>query len=298
MPTASDLSATWKPTLPIRSGVGLRAEHYRDILETLPDIGWFEVHPENYMGAGGPPHHYLNAIRNHYPISLHGVGLSIGGHRPLDEAHLARVAGLATRYEVASISEHLAWSTHTDLFANDLLPLPYTQESLEVVCNHIDRVQEVCGRQMLLENPSTYVAFVESTLSEIDFLDEIASRTGCGLLLDVNNVFVSSTNQEWSPENYIDQFAHHHVCEIHLGGHAGDQDDTGAPLLIDSHDRSVADPVWSLFERTIAVGGQKASLVEWDADIPPWSTLLQEARHADAILLSQTAGNRTHAIAS
>lgn len=298
MPTASEMSGSWKPTLPIRSGVGLRAEHYRDILETLPDIGWFEVHPENYMGAGGPPHHYLKAIREHYPVSLHGVGMSIGGHRPLDEAHLARVADLARRYEAASISEHLAWSTHTDLFANDLLPLPYTQESLRTVCDHIDRFQEVCGRQMLLENPSTYVAFAESTLSEIDFLEEIAERTGCGLLLDVNNVFVSSTNQDWSPEDYIDRFAHRHVREIHLGGHARDEDDTGAPLLIDSHDRSVADPVWALFERSIAVGGPKSSLVEWDADIPPWSTLLQEAWHAEAILLSPAVGKCAHAIAS
>lgn len=272
--------------LPLRAGVGLKSEHYREILETGPDIGWFEVHPENYMGAGGPPHHYLTAIRERYPLSFHGVGLSIGSHGPLDEAHLARVAELATRYEVVSVSEHLAWSTHEGLFANDLLPVPYTKESLTIICDHVDRFQEVCGRRILLENPSTYVAFQESTMTEIEFLDAIANRTGCGLLLDVNNVFVSATNQQWSPQDYIDEFSHRHVGELHLGGHASDLDNRAEPLLIDSHDRAVAESVWRLFQRTITRAGPAATLIEWDSDVPPWPVLYDEAMRAEQMLFA------------
>lgn len=269
----------------------------------MPDIGWFEVHPENYMGAGGPPHHFLSAIREQYPLSLHGVGLSIGGHGPQDEEHLARIAELAVRYQVSSVSEHLAWSTHDGLFANDLLPVPYTKESLATICDHVDRFQEVCGRRILLENPSTYVAFQESTMSEIEFLDAIAKRTGCGLLLDVNNVFVSATNQQWSPEDYVDEFPHAHVGELHLGGHAPDAGNGAEPLLIDTHDRAVAEAVWQLFERTVAKAGPVATLIEWDADVPPWSVLYDEAVRAQQVL-SATGdrealdGKVCHAIAS
>lgn len=284
--------------LPLRAGVGLRPEHYREVLESAPDIGWFEVHPENYMGAGGPPHHYLSAIRERYPLSLHGVGLSIGGHGPLDEAHLARVAELAARYEVASVSEHLAWSSHDGQFANDLLPVPYTRESLAIICDHIDRFQDVCGRRILLENPSTYVAFQESTMTEIEFLDAIAKRTGCGLLLDVNNVFVSANNQKWSPRDYIDEFPHCHVGELHLGGHAPDSDVDGAPLLIDTHDREVAEAVWQLFRNTVATAGPVATLIEWDTDLPPWSVLYDEAMRAENILLGISDEKAGHAVAS
>ena len=180
-------------------GVGFKAEHFDAILETRPDLGFFEIHAENYMGAGGPPHRRLEAIRERYPLSLHGVGLSIGSPGPLDHAHLARLARVAERYQPAVVSEHLAWSTHDGAFLNDLLPLPYTEETLGRVCEHIDLVQTTLRRTMLLENPSTYVAFAETTMSETDFLREIVRRTGCGLLLDVNNIFVSATNHGFDP---------------------------------------------------------------------------------------------------
>ena len=190
-------SSCAKDRIPARGGVGLKAEHYRTIVETLPDVGFFEVHAENYMGAGGPPHRYLSAIRERYPLSLHGVGLSIGADRPLDEDHLQRLKRLIERYRPGLFSEHLAWSSHDSSFLNDLLPVPYTAETLTRVIEHIDQVQNALRRQMLLENPSTYLAFAESTYSEIDFIAEVVRRTGCGLLLDVNNVYVASTNQEW-----------------------------------------------------------------------------------------------------
>lgn len=274
-----------KPTnIPARAGVGLKADHYHEILQSEPDIGWFEVHPENYMGAGGPPHHYLAEIRARFPLSLHGVGLSIGSDGPLNPEHLARLKRLNQQYQPALFSEHLAWSSHDEVYYNDLLPVPYTQETLSRVCDHIDEIQSALGRQMLLENPSTYVTFRQSTLSEIDFLCGIASRTGCGLLLDVNNVFVSATNHGYSPEAYVDEFPMQHVGEIHLGGHAPDSDDAGRPLLIDAHDRAVADPVWALYARTITRSGPVPTLIEWDNEVPDWATLFAEAMAADEIL--------------
>ncbi len=197
--------------IPPRAGVGLKAEHHRTILETSPGVGFFEVHAENYMGAGGPPHRYLTEIRNRYPLSLHGVGLSIGADRPLDHNHLRRLKQLVERYEPGLFSEHLAWATHDTTFYNDLLPVPYTAETLARVVEHIDEVQGALGRQMLLENPSTYIAFAESTYSETDFIAEVVRQTGCGLLLDVNNVYVASTNQEWDSVRYIDEYPLAHV---------------------------------------------------------------------------------------
>ena len=228
--------------IPARAGVGLKPEHYGAILAADPDIGWFEIHAENYMGAGGPPHRYLTAIRERYPLSLHGVGLSIGAAKPLDKDHLARLKALNDRYQPGLFSEHLAWSSHDTVFLSDLLPLPYNDETLARVADHIDEVQETVGRRMLLENPSTYVAFEQSTMSEIDFLDEVVRRTGCGLLLDVNNIHVSATNQHYDPIAYLDAFPVDHVGEIHLAGYAPETDDNGDPLLIDAHDRPI-DPV-------------------------------------------------------
>ena len=280
--------------IPARAGVGLKAEHYADILDTRPDIGWFEVHPENYMGAGGPPHAYLTRIRELYPLSLHGVGLSIGSAGPLDRDHLARVKALIDRYQPGLFSEHLAWSTHDDIFFNDLLPLPYTRETLQRVCAHIDEVQSVTGRQMLLENPSTYVEFDQSEMSEIEFLSEIARRTGCGLLLDVNNVYVGATNHDYDPAAYIDAFPVEHVGEIHLGGHAQQEDDAGAPLLIDDHARETDDAVWALYRRLIARAGRRPTLVEWDNDIPDWPTLFAEAQAAEAIMRERRSNATLH----
>ena len=270
--------------LPSRAGVGLKAEHYRTILESRPDVGFFEVHAENYMGAGGPPHRYLSAISALYPLSLHGVGLSIGADRPLDREHLQPLKTLITRYAPAVFSEHLAWSSHDCGFLDDLLPLPYTTESLVRVANHIDEVQDTLGTQMLLENPSTYLAFEASTWFEADFIGEIVRRTGCALLLDVNNVYVSSINQQWDPFAYIDAYPLAAVQQIHLAGHAEEADDQGRPLLIDTHDRPVAEIVWDLYAHTIRRTGALPTLIEWDAKLPGWPTLAAEAARAEAVM--------------
>ena len=283
--------------IPARAGVGLKAQHYDTILGERPDIGWFEVHAENYMGAGGPPHHYLEAIRRDYPLSLHGVGLSIGADRPLDEAHLARLKALNERYQPGLVSEHLAWSTHDDVFFNDLLPLPYTGEAVARVSDHIDRLQEVLGRRILLENPSTYVIFENSEMSELDFLQAVALRTGCGLLLDVNNAFVSATNQDFAAEAYLDAFPIDLVEEFHLAGHARDRDDVGAPLLIDAHDRPVDDKVWTLYARVLRRAGARPTLIEWDNDVPAWRDLFGEARTADRLMAAQDVLRRDRAAA-
>lgn len=247
-------------------------------------VGWLEIHAENYMGDGGRPLAQLRALSERFAISVHGVGLSIGGEGDLDAAHLARLKHLIGWLNPASFSEHLAWSTHGDHFFNDLLPLPYTKSTLTRVARHIDQVQEVLGRKMLLENPSSYLAFAESDWSETDFLGELARRTGCGLLLDVNNVFVSASNLGYGPRDYIDAYPLDHVHEIHLGGHDTDADDFGAPLLIDSHGREVADPVWALLDYTLDRCGPKPVLVEWDTDVPDWPTLREEAIRAAAAL--------------
>ena len=270
--------------IPLRAGVGLKAEHYEVILRSRPDIGWFEVHAENYMGEGGPPHHFLEAIREHYPISLHGVGLSIGAHGPLDQDHLKRLKALNERYRPGLFSEHLAWSTHEGVYVNDLLPVPYTEESAARVSDHVKEVQDVVGRRMLLENPSTYLTFDDSTMSEIRFLEEVCEQSGCGLLLDVNNVFVSAVNHGYSPEGYIDDLPLELVSEIHLGGHADDRDDQGDRLLIDAHDRPIIDPVWALYARTVEKGGKRPTLVEWDTNVPAWPKLFSEAERAEAML--------------
>jgi len=267
--------------IPPRAGVGLKPEHYRAILDSAPDIGWFEIHAENYMGEGGPPHHYLGALRELYPLSLHGVGLSIGGSGALDAEHLLRLKALIGRYQPSLFSEHLAWSSHDSVYLNDLLPLPYTEETLARVCDHIAEVQDTLGKQMLLENPSTYVAFAETEMSEVEFLREVVRRTGCGLLLDVNNVFVQATNHGFDAAAFIDAFPVEHVGEIHLGGHAADADDDGSVLLIDDHGREVADPVWTLYARALARSGPKPTLIEWDNDVPGWEVLFAEAKRAD-----------------
>ncbi len=273
-----------RKTMPKRAGVGYKPQHLDGILQNPSAISWLEIHAENYMGDGGRPIAQLQHLNEKFPISCHGVGLSIGAEGPLDSDHLARLKHLVDWLNPTLFSEHLAWSTHDSHFLNDLLPVPYVQRTLDQVVAHVDQVQHTLNRQMLLENPSTYVAFAESDRSEIDFLREIAERTGCGLLLDVNNVFVSGTNQDYSPEHYIDDFPLDLVGELHLGGHELDADDHNAPLLIDSHSRPVVDPVWQLFEYTLAKTGPLPTLIEWDNDIPDWPVLAQEAARADTIL--------------
>ncbi|UNK40037.1 DUF692 domain-containing protein (plasmid) [Shinella sp. H4-D48] len=270
--------------LPRRVGVGFKPEHFADILTEPQPVGFFEVHAENYMGAGGPPHAQLGRLREDYGLSVHGVGLSIGSMQQLDRHHLARLKTLCDRYQPESFSEHLAWSSHDSVFLNDLLPLPYTEETLARVVEHVDQVQMTLGRQMLLENPATYLLFADSTIEETAFLAEVARRTGCGLLLDVNNVFVAATNHNLDPGDYIDRFPLAAVREIHLSGHSETADELGAPLLIDSHDTPVKDPVWALYQEVLGRIGPVASLIEWDNDVPAWPVLRAEAASAQHLL--------------
>ena len=278
--------------LPWRAGIGLKPQHFREVQGTRPDIGFFEVHAENYMVDGGPFHHFLHRIREYYPLSLHGVGLSIGGEAPLDEAHLDRLAALIGRYEPASFSEHLAWSSHGDVFFNDLLPVPYDRATLDRVCQHIDRVQERLQRRMLLENPSTYIEFESSTMSETVFLREVLKRTGCGLLLDVNNAHVSCTNHGRDALAYLHELPLDAVGEVHLAGFARDQDAAGAPLLIDSHGSPVDDAVWTLYADVIARLGPVATLLERDNDVPALATLLAEAGRAEDMMAAHAEPQR------
>lgn len=269
--------------LPNCAGLGFKPEHFAAIRQSAASVGFFEVHAENYMGAGGLPHTQLAALRADHALSLHGVGLSIGGPGRLNRNHLMRLRTLCDRYEPESFSEHLAWSSHGADYLNDLLPLPYTEETLAIVCDHVDEVQEVLGRRMLLENPSTYVLFEQSTIPEVDFLTEIARRSGCGLLLDVNNVHVACTNRRADPRAYLAAFPLEHVGEIHLGGHDAEML-PGGPLLIDAHGSPVADPVWDLCAQVLAQTGPLPVLIEWDNDVPDFATLLAEARAADRLI--------------
>lgn len=282
--------------LPKRAGVGLKSEHVRQIVETWPDLGFFEIHAENYMVAGGPFHHYLARIRERYPLSIHGVGLSIGGETPLDTNHLDALATLIDRYAPQSFSEHLAWASHGDVFLNDLLPVPYNRQTLQRVCDHIDQVQAHLKRRMLLENPATYVEFASSTVAETDFICEVLQRTGCGLLLDVNNVYVSCVNHHRDPRAYIRALSNQAVGEIHLAGFAPERDAAGAPLLIDSHGSPVADAVWQLYEYALTLMGAKPTLIERDNDIPAFDSLLAESRHAERLLNAALQSNPVHKV--
>lgn len=268
-------------TLPARAGVGLKPEHFQEILATRPDISFFEVHAENYMVPGGPFHHYLTRIRERYPLSIHGVGLSIGADAPLNIDHLNALAVLLQRYQPESFSEHLAWSTHSDVFLNDLLPLPYNTATLQQVCDHIDQVQTHLGRRMLLENPATYIEFTASTWDEAAFLSEVVRRTGCGLLLDVNNAYVSSVNHQRDAKAFIRALPLAQVGEIHLAGFAEQVDGNNDRLLIDSHGAPVTQVVWDLYAFTIGRTGPVATLLERDNDIPTLPVLLAEANLAN-----------------
>jgi uncharacterized protein len=269
-------------------GVGFKPEHAEAVFGTDHGLGFFEVHAENYMGDGGPPHRMLAELRAQKPLSIHGVALSIGGAGPLDRDHLKRLRRLVDRYEPALFSEHLAWSTHEGVYLNDLLPLPYNEETLARVADHIDEAQETVGRQLLLENPSTYVVFDASAMGEIEFLRAVVKRTGCGLLLDVNNVYVSAVNHGTEPMVYLDGFPMEHVGEIHLGGHFEDRDDLDAPLLIDAHGTPVADVVWNLYARTLARIGPVPTLIEWDNDVPAFPVLAAEAARARDLMAAET----------
>ena len=276
--------------LPLSVGLGLKSEHFRDVLETKPDIGFFEVHAENYMVAGGPFHHYLGLIREHYPLSLHGVGLSLGTQGALDGEHLGRLAGLIERYQPQAFSEHLAWSSHGPVFLNDLLPLAYDVPTLHRVCDHIDQVQNTLKRPMLLENPATYLEFRQSSMDEAMFIREVVHRTGCGLLLDLNNAYVCSVNHQRHPLAYIDALPLWAVGEIHLAGFAEDTDSLGERLLIDDHGAPVDAAVWELYREVLKRCGPVATLIERDNRVPPFAVLHAEARQAQALLNVMQAG--------
>lgn len=270
-------------SIPARAGIGLRFPHHRAVLETKPPVAWFEVHTENYAGGGASPR-ILDAIRRDYPISLHGVGLSLGSADGLDARHLARVREVAARVEPAIISEHLSWSVVNGTYLADLLPLPMTQEALAVVCRHVDQIQAALGRRLLIENPSSYVQYRHSTIPEWEFLAEVARRTGCGLLCDVNNIFVSATNHGWDGAAYLAGLPAEEVGEIHLAGHAVRDVGDGRILCIDDHGSRVAPSVWALFEQALHRFGAVPTLIEWDTDIPPLAVLLEEASQAQALL--------------
>jgi len=270
--------------LPPGTGAGFKPEHFAAISAARQPVSFFEVHAENYMGAGGAPHAQLKFIRENYPLSLHGVGLNIGSSERLDRAHLARLKDLCERYQPECFSEHLAWSSHGGIYFSDLLPLPYNDASLRSVIEHVDEVQSTLQRRLLLENPATYVRFAESTIPEIEFLVAIARATGCGLLLDVNNVFVSARNHASSPYMYLEAFPLHLAGEIHLAGHFATTDGQGSALCIDAHDSPVIDEVLALFESVIARAGPLSTLVEWDNDVPEWPVLLSEVIKAQDYL--------------
>ncbi len=263
--------------LPLRAGASFKPEHFAAISAAPQPLGFFEVHAENYMGGGGAPHAQLRFLREHYALSVHGIGLNIGSREPLDRAHLARLKELCNLYQPECFSEHLAWSSHAGLFFNDLLPLPYTEATLRSVIDHIDEAQCTLGRRLLLENPATYVRFKQSTIPETEFLAAIARATGCGLLLDVNNVFVSARNHATSASAYLEAFPLDLVGEIHLAGHFETMDGQGSPLCIDAHGSPVIEDVFALFDSVIAHTGPLPTLIEWDNDLPDWPVLRAEA---------------------
>jgi len=268
------------------AGIGWRSRHHAELLERRPPLGFLEVHAENHMG-GGRRRAVLEQARRDYPVSIHGVGLSLGGAEPVDEAHLERFAELVDVIDPILVSEHVAWCRQDGVYLNDLLPLPYTDEALDVVCDHVDEVQEHLHRQILIENISSYVQFRHSTIPEAEFIADVARRTGCGILLDVNNLYVNEANNGIDPDTYLDALPVDAIGEIHLAGH----DRVGA-LLIDTHGTRVAPAVWELYARALHRFGLVPTLIEWDTDIPPLDVLLEESSHAAMIMRAR------HAIAS
>lgn len=269
--------------IPVNVGLGLKPQHYTEILGKSLDIGWFEVHTENYMGAGGPPHYYLEKIRQDYPLSMHGVGLSLGSAEGIDLDHLTGIKKTIDRYQPALVSEHISWSVTNGVYLNDLVPIPYTEEALQVFCDNVDQVQNFLGRQILVENPSSYLMFKSNTMNEPDFINEILARTGCGLLLDVNNVYVSCQNHGWDARDYLSRINSESVLEIHLAGHST-KEWRGKTLLIDDHGSNVCNAVWTLYDYTLSLMGPKPTLIEWDSNIPSFMTLEQEAERANGHL--------------
>lgn len=279
----------------LATGIGLRQPHWEEIMTRRPSVGWLEVHPENFM-HDGPGVEHLEALRPHYPLSLHSVGLSLASADGLDQAHLDRLSTLVDRLRPALVSAHLAWTMIDGVYLNDLLPVPYNRQSLRVVSENVDRAQDRLGRRLLIENLSAYIGFSGTTMSEAEFLAELVERTGCGVLFDVNNVFVSASNLKFDIGEYVDSLPADAIGEIHLAGHACNETADG-PVLIDDHGSAVKDEVWSLYATAVERFGPRPALIEWDADVPPLDVLLAEARKADAIATT-IAGRHGHAFAA
>lgn len=270
-----------------KAGIGLRAQHYQEVVESRPNIGWFEVHSENYFGDGGAPLFFLEQVRRYYPISLHGVGLSLGSVDPLDIGHLQKLKSLIARYEPGLVSEHLCWSSVGGRYLNDLLPLPYTEEALAHVATRIMHTQDYLKRQILVENVSSYVQYRHSAIPEWDFIVEVARRSGCGILLDINNIYVNAVNQNFNPLEYLNAMPIGPVQELHLAGFAVNHDDDAGSdreILIDHHGAPVAEPVWALYRGALQRFGPVPTLIEWDTNIPALPILLAEAHRAQALL--------------
>lgn len=267
-----------------KAGIGLRFQHHRAFLDERPPVGFVEVHSENYLG-GGPAIRHLNSARREYPVSLHGVGLSLGSAEGLDANHLQRVCALADRIDPLFVSEHISWSVTGGVYLNDLLPLPYTEEALAIFCANVQEMQDTLKRPVLVENPSSYLQFTHSTIPEWEFVAEISKRTGCGLLLDVNNIYVSACNHGFDAGGYLRAMPHSAVREIHLAGHTAKQigDQT---LRIDDHGSAVCDEVWTLYGEAIRLLGPVPTLIEWDSRIPPLADIVAEAVKADVIVQS------------
>lgn len=278
---------------PAQAGIGLRAPHVAEIVATRPAVAWLEAHPESYMG-GGPAARQLDRVRESYPVALHGVGLSLGSADGIDRRHLARLKTLVERIEPILVSEHLSWSTTGGAYLNHLLPLALTEETLAVLCCHVDETQRALGRAILVENPSAYLRFQHSPIPEPEFLAELARRTGCGLLCDLNNVWVTCRNLDLDPDAWVDALPPAAVGEIHLAGHAVNEAD-GRTILIDDHGSRVAPEVWRLHARAVARFGPVPTLVEWDTDIPALAVLLAEAREAERVMAAARGEVDVHA---
>ncbi|MFL6548453.1 MAG: DUF692 domain-containing protein [Povalibacter sp.] len=283
MSSATDTAVRTSGSIPARAGIGLRAQHHEDLLRERPGVGWLEAHSENYFADGGAQIDYLMRLREIYPLSLHGVGLSLGSVDPLSREHLWRLKRLVQLAEPGLVSEHLSWGSFQGTFANDLLPMPYTDQALSLMIARIEEVQDCLGRQILIENVSSYLEFTSSHISEWEFFNSLASESGCGLLLDVNNVYVSSRNHGFDARAFLSHISPAHVKEMHLAGHSVNRTD-GMEILIDTHSRPVCEEVWSLFEFAVARFGCIPTLIEWDSDIPPLHRLVEEASRADLYL--------------
>ncbi len=266
---------------PVKTGIGLRGPHMAEIMARHPAVGWLEVHAENYMGHG-PAYRALERLRPDYPLSLHGVGLSLGSADGIDDAHLTRLKTLADSLDPCLISEHLSWSDIEGVYLNDLLPLPYTEEVLDLVAEHVDRVQARLGRQILVENPSAYLRFRHSSIPEPEFLASLVGRTGCGLLCDINNIYVSAQNLGFDADAYLAALPADAIGEIHLAGHQANPVGEGV-VLIDDHGSLVSDPVWALHGEALQRFGRRPTLIEWDSRLPALDVLLAEADKADQL---------------